>query len=207
LWHAVWCGLGDFGSERGFEWDDRAGHRFGIPIVNQKYGTDYQLTPGGRLLTNTYPPQNFYPIYPVQIQEYLDVVRDAVLTEIKSDPVWYAGIIMKRIGLTLNKFVPVRVTVGSFWVDFPFSPWLLFPYAVYVIYRREWEQAKLLVFFAPLSLVAILIYSGVGFTFLTLAHLVLFALLFCKGCLLLKSTSFREKVRERIRAANRIRIW
>ena len=44
---------------------------------------------------------------------------------------------------------------------------------------REWAQVKLLLFFLPTSLTALLVHSGLSFSYNSALHLVRFAMLTC----------------------------
>ena len=36
FWHPVFCGLGDFGTDKGYVWDDKVAYRYALPILEQR---------------------------------------------------------------------------------------------------------------------------------------------------------------------------
>src|SRR5260221_10132100 len=38
FWHPVWCGLGDFGDDKGYKWEDVTALAYARPILQQRYG-------------------------------------------------------------------------------------------------------------------------------------------------------------------------
>lgn len=79
IWVSVWEGLGDFGSDRGFSWHDRDAKR-----VLEAAGIEPFVDP--KLVT----------------QEHERFFRDRVVTATLDDPVWYAGVLARRIGSTIS---------------------------------------------------------------------------------------------------------
>ena len=120
-----------------------------------------------------------YSLKPETIPEYQLVLREKVLTDIKNDPLWYLGILLKRTNRIFNPATPVRLGLGSRFIDIPFSTWLVLAMLPCLLLVRRWEQLKLLIFYAPTSLPALLIFSFGGFTNPTAFHLVAFALISC----------------------------
>lgn len=179
LWHPVWCGLSDFDRKYGHKWSDRAAYRFAIPRVNIRFGTDYKLVPKSYLLWNFEEGNAPYRIKPETLPAYNLILRDTILHQIREDPAWYAEILGKRIVRIFSDTTPVRFGLGPNHVEFPFSAWLFFPVLAWLLVRRDWSQVKLLLFFVPTSLTALLIHSGRGFNYNTGFHLVLFAMLSC----------------------------
>jgi len=84
-WLSLWEGLADFGAERGYSWHDRDAKRF----LQRAGGTPWPS------------PREFLPSHEA-------FFRRAVLEGVRSDPLWYAGILFKRAGATvsLNKLAP-----------------------------------------------------------------------------------------------------
>lgn len=175
FWHPVWCGLGDFDERYGYAWDDRVAFRYGIPEVNRRFGTGYELSSNDYYLRDYHTPARSHRVRPETLPEYEAVLRDKVLGDIASDPLWYAGILLRRAARVLSQTTPVRLD----FVDVPFSGWLVLPAVASLLALRRWRQLLLLGFYLPTSLTALLIYSGWGIPWGSSYHLVLFALGVC----------------------------
>jgi uncharacterized membrane protein len=178
LWHSAWCGLGDFAAERGYRYDDRTAYAWGVSEVNRRFGTRYRMT-GGWELANYRTLARKNRMRPEELDLYLIVMRDRILGDIAGDPLWYAGVIARRVEAVFQETTPVRLGTGRLRFDVPFSAWLLFPVLAWLVYLRRWDQVKLLGFYLPTSLSCILVYAGFTMTFNSAFHLVLFAVLVC----------------------------
>lgn len=178
LWHSAWCGLGDFAAERGYRYDDRTAYAWGVSEVNRRFGTRYRMT-GGWELANYRTLARKNRMRPEELDLYLIVMRDRILGDIAGDPLWYAGVIARRVEAVFEETTPVRLGTGRLRFDVPFSAWLLFPVLAWLVYLRRWDQVKLLGFYLPTSLSCILVYAGFTMTFNSVFHLVLFAVLVC----------------------------
>ncbi|HPQ35805.1 MAG TPA: hypothetical protein PK563_15030 [Tenuifilaceae bacterium] len=153
FWHPVFCGLGDFDTKYGYEWDDRIAYKFAVPILREKYGINVNYS--GKYYTDDYyDDAKLYYIKFDEIPEYEQVVKEKVLGNITSDPVWYFTIIIKRIGRVLTRTIPFRY-VG----------WLLFPLILFLIFKKRWDSLKIILISLPLSATSIIIFSGSGATF------------------------------------------
>ena len=153
FWHPVFCGLGDFDKKYGYQWNDKVAYRYAVPFLNEKYGYDFTYINSNR--TNKfYDEDKLYYIKYDEIEEYEEVVKDKVLSDIQKDPFWYITIIIKRIVRTLSTTIPI-----------PYAGWLIFPLLVFLFKRKKWDYIKLLIISLPLSVTSILIYSGNGSTY------------------------------------------
>ena len=177
LWHPIWHGLADFGWHKGYRKSDRQAYAYAIPIVNERYGTEYQHQLSQYYLKNK--DEQGHRLKPETIPEYQLVLREKILTDIRDEPSWFLGVLLKRAERIFDRATPVRLGLGARFVDIPFSAWLVLPMLALLLFLRRWEQVKLLIFFSPTSLPAFLIYSGGGFTNPTAFHLAAFALLAC----------------------------
>ena len=147
--------------------------------MNARFGTSYRRNKDAFRLKNR--DESGYQLKPETIPEYQLVLREKILTDITNDPLWYLGVLRKRAEKIFDRATPVRVGLGARFVDIPFSAWLVLAMLPLLLLTRRWEQLKLLVFYAPTSLPALLVFSGRGFTNPTAFHLVGFALLVCWG--------------------------
>ena len=177
LWHAVYCGLGDFGGDRGFTWDDRAAFRWATtrdPVTNPR-PLPYTYR-DGYYLEETH--DGVHHIAPTDLPAYNRLMRDRVLDVIRADPLWYAGILLRRAGTILGQATPAALTVGVAQLRLPGIGWLLVPMVVLLCVLRRSFEVKLILFTLPLSAVALLVYSGRGTTCYGIAHLVAVAVAF-----------------------------
>lgn len=179
FWHPIWCGLGDFDTKYGYRWSDRTAYEWAIPVMNERFGTEYSRRKGSYVLDQYYTPLRKHRIKPETLPEYSQVLRDKVLHDIVNDPLWYVGILLRRAHRILTVTTPVRLGVGSHFVDVPFTGWLFLPALAALAWVRRWDQLQLLLFFLPTSLVSLLVYSKRGFTYNSAFHLALFALILC----------------------------
>ena len=174
LWHAVFCGLGDFGGDKGFAWDDRAAFRW---ATTPEATTNPRPLPyhyrGGYYLEETH--DGIHPIAPTDLPEYNRLVRDRVMSVVRADPLWYAGIVLRRIGAILGHATPAALTIGVAQLLAPGIGWLLVPILLVLGFLKRAFEVKLILFTLPLSAVALLVYSGCGMTAYGIAHLIALA--------------------------------
>jgi len=175
LWHAMFCGLGDYGGDRGFEWDDRAAFRWAVtrdPATNP-HPLPYHVTGDDYYFTETY--DGVHHIAPTDVPAYNQLVRARVLDVIRRLPLWYAGILGQRLLAVLRDASPASVTAGAWTLGVPGCGWLLVPVLLGVLWRRRRFELLLLLFTLPLSALAVLVYSGRGMTLYGIAHLLALA--------------------------------
>jgi hypothetical protein len=180
LWHPLWWGLGDLGRDKGYRSNDRSVFRWAIPRVNKRFGTRYKHQYGASQLDNYHAGGNYH-IKPETIPEYSIVLRDKIIGDVTSDPMWYVSILAKRAVRAFQGATPIRFGVGRHFVDVPFSAWLALPMLGIVLALRLWDQAALLLFYTPTSLTTVLVSSHRGFDSIASFHIVAFALLGCWG--------------------------
>ncbi len=153
FWHPVFCGLGDFDTKYGYEWNDIKAYDYAIPVLNRKY--KMKISYSRRYHTDDYYDEaKLYYKKPEELPYYEEVVKEKVLSDIKNDPVWYIEIIVKRIFRTLTKTIPVSY-IGL----------LLFPLVYILVRRKLWDWIKILVVSLPLSATSIIVHSGRGTTY------------------------------------------
>ena len=175
LWHAVYCGLGDYGADRGYGWADDLPIHWATtydPVTNPKplpYHYD-----GGPYLRETW--DGVHRIAPTDLPEYNRLVRDRVLTEILHHPGWYAWILCRRLFAIIDDATPASLSVGPLHIQILWAGWLLVPGLALLLWRRRFFETKLVLFTLPLSLVAFVVYSGKGMTYYGIAHLIVVAI-------------------------------
>ena len=181
FWHPVFIGLGDFDTKNGHRWEDTSALIYAAPILvarGIKVPTPFlaeedvgQLEPG-----NYFDDAHVYKRIPYGMEEYADVVRDKVISEIREDPMWYAGILYHRVKRTLSETNPVRISMPFGWATIPQinGLWLL-PAVLTFLFARARFFLRMALFTLPTSATAIAIYSGGGLEGHGIAHLVLTA--------------------------------
>jgi hypothetical protein len=172
-WHAIHCGLGDYGGDRGFSWDDRAAFRW----ATTRSATNPDPIPyryvSGYYLEATH--DGVHRVAPTDLPEYNRRVRDRVLDQIRREPLWYLGILLRRSLAILRDATPASLSAGPVTLAVPGAGWLLIPVLAFAAWRRHRLHAALILFTLPLSALALIVYSGRGMTFYGIAHLVALA--------------------------------
>ena len=164
LWHPVWCGLGDFDGKYGYEWNDMKAVQYAQPILQAKYHLDFNmLSYAGS--GEYYDAARHYPKRIYDLDEYRTILRDKVLHDISHDPLWYAGILTRRLIRSLFDTTPVRVSTGVHWVPMPFHGLMLLGVVAFLSAFRKWEWLALTWFTLPTALPALLVYSGRGMSY------------------------------------------
>jgi hypothetical protein len=179
VWHPIWCGLGDFGEDKGYRWDDRVAAQYALPLLASKYGVEVpKWDPSSYVIADTFvdPGKRYYQV-PFLLPHYTDVVRDKVLADIKGDPLWYFGVLLRRAWRVLAETTPLSIAVGAYAVRIPFHGLFALAIAVFALAKRRRALALSFVFLLPLSTTAIAIYSGGGVPNYGCYHLVPAALL------------------------------
>jgi hypothetical protein len=168
FWHTVWCGLGDFDTKHGYQWNDLAAYAYAEPILESKYhlkipprDTYYYLA--------SWDDAGKYPKRPEYFDEYNQVVRDKVLADIAKDPVWYIEILARRTYQVLAEVPSLQLHLGfaRLHVQFPPTVWLGLGLIVplVLVYLKRWELLKLMAFCLPLMAPPLLIFSKGGMAY------------------------------------------
>jgi hypothetical protein len=174
FWHAVCCGLGDYGEDRGFSWDDELLFEWATtrdPSTNPN-PLPYHYE-DGYYFEETY--DGIHHIAPTDLPEYNRLVRTRVLSAIRGHPLWYAGILWQRVLAIQREATPAALSLGSRTLAVPGAGWLSAPVLLFAVWRRKYFHAMLILFVLPLSAVALLVYSAKGMTSYGIAHLIALA--------------------------------
>ncbi len=149
FWHPVFCGLGDFDTKYGYKWNDTVAYNYAIPVLKKKYGLDLKYDGHKYYLDEYYDKDSLYYKKFDDYDEYEEVVKEKVLSDIKNNPLWYINILIKRI---------IRI----FTVTLPFNAmgWISLIFAIWLWKRKEWSHLILLTSSLPLSIISFAIYSG-----------------------------------------------
>ena len=173
FWHAIACGLGDFGGAYGYRWDDRAAFAWATTRSAQNPRPLAHHWSHGYFLDETY--DGVHPIAPTDLPEYNALMRKRVLSDIGRDPAWYAGVLGQRVLAVLRDATPAALSIGSRTYAIPGAGWLLLPVLAFTILRRRDYHTRLILYLLPLSAVALVVYSGRGATYYGVAHLIALA--------------------------------
>ena len=177
FWHPVYCGLGDYDTEKGYKWHDTVPYTYAIPVLKEKYGIDLAYS-GKYYIDEYYDDEEWYYKKFDEIPEYEEVVKEKVLADIKSDFGWYAMIVIKRIGGFFNNTSPVHLNFANFRIWIPWIGWLVLP-ILFLLWRiKAGFELKLLLFTLPMAASSIIIYGGGNSTYNSIFHLIGLALLF-----------------------------
>jgi hypothetical protein len=147
FWHPVFCGLGDFGREKGYAWDDRVAYRYALPILNERYGFDLKYREGYALDMPADSMGAYYAKMDV-VPHYESVVREKILKDVGGDPLWYLGILLRRILRMLIHTAPL-----------PCMGFLSAPFIWLAWKRRDRPAVQVFLFSLAASLSSFLIYS------------------------------------------------
>ncbi len=194
FWHPFWCGLGDFGQDRGYEWEDGVASERAMTLLKRQQEENGgaplpELTTSywGPILDESWDPYQRYYKVPFELPGYDEALRNDLLSDIAEHPLWYARILGKRSWRILTQLPRLQIAVGKAWVAFPdlyasFLPrgsWglLLIPSVVWFWRCGSYFYLKLIFLVLPTSLTALLIYSGGNTPMYSLFHIVLAAAL------------------------------
>ncbi len=193
FWHALWCGLGDFDRKYGYEWSDVKAFSYAWPILQRRgfVPRGYPLTaPDECCDTLTFGVYwdvgRQYARTPQELPEYIEIMRDKVLRDIRSDPLWYTSILVKRAERIITESTPPSLAAGNGWsISLPGRAvwgWLAVAVAFVLLWLRDWRRLKTVAFSLPLAGTAILVYSDHGIALYNIAHLIAFAVLVTAAC-------------------------
>lgn len=186
FWHPVFCGLGDFDTKYGYQWDDIYAYKYALPIMKNKYELDLKYTPGKYGLDEYYDRDKKYYKKLDFYQEYEDIMRDRVLHDIKKDPKWYFHILYKRARRILSETSQVFLSWKTEKLPITFTGYMAAALAVLLLVFRQRALAAIILFSLPISASTFIIYSGEGATYSAIYHLLALAVL----ALLIKELPF-----------------
>jgi hypothetical protein len=174
VWFPIWCGLGDYGEDRGFYWLDNRAHAYAKRVLKEKYKLEFPswhdhawVLPGEFL-----DEKRRYPKLPYSVPHYFEIIRDKVLGEIRADPLWYLGVLGKRGKAILTEMPDVKVALGPRYHLWLPSPWFLYPaMLLLMLATRNRFYSQLLCFTLPLSVPALIIYSKGGMIYTSTYYL------------------------------------
>jgi hypothetical protein len=184
FWHAIWCGLSDFDTTHGYAWSDSAALAYAQPVLEARYGEQLPWWWGvrgkddhERTADDYLDADHVYYQIPFRAPHYEEVMRDKVLGDIAHDPIWFAGILSRRVLRLFTETTRPQLTLSTAAaLPLPFSGLLVAPLALAAGYFRRWTDLKILMFSFAVSLPVLLVFSGRGMTDYSAFHLCALAL-------------------------------
>lgn len=185
FWHAVFCGLGDYGQDRGYAWDDRVAGAFVAPRLRERHGIEIRQAAVKGWNPYVFAYREGGEVMNVEAEllpEYAAIVREKILDDVLGSPLWYAGILARRVSRVLVETEPLEVRLGVVRASIAVHGWILLTVAaaLAVAFRMRWFLPLLVFTLAP-SASAIMMYSGHGATSQSIYHFLCAA--FAAACL------------------------
>ena len=156
FWHPFYIGLSDFDDKYGIQWSDKMAY---------DKAEKYLMTVNPEKFT-TLPNIEMWSVQP----EYNAFIRSEIIKLISHDPLWYARIVLKRVGALFGRAAPLGLQIGPHFYKLPFSGWLFFPILAYLIWKKDVNMLTVAIFPLTLSLPIILIHASRGITNMSLYH-------------------------------------
>ncbi len=175
VWHPIYMGLGDYGYQRGYLWDDRKAFSYVIPRLRVENHQAYPYNSSFYYLDETYDPERWYRVYPVDLPGYDRVLREKVFKEIRNEPGWYLSILFQRLVHILNSTSRSDFSAGLQWIPFGFSGWWMLPTVLMLLLWRKWFLVAVIAFTFPLGATALFVYAGRGTSLYNIFHLMTLA--------------------------------
>lgn len=136
-----------------------------IKTIYLKDHSDFEQI--GCCKTNTFADSK--GLYYQRMQEQQDFINAGTqyfLSLVKSDPLWYFGILWNRVIATFSDQAPVELNIFGFELfRIPYHWSWFFIILVFLIFDRTRLYLKMILFFAPLSFVAILVSFRLGLNY------------------------------------------
>lgn len=171
FWHPVFVGLGDFDTKYGFKLHDTVAYKYALPILKEKYHLSFHMK-GKYTLQEYYDDKNKYYKKLEEYPQYEAVMKDKVISTIKSDPLWYLNILAKRINLVFADTSPIQIKIGHHAFSLSILNLFFIPVLLLLIWLRQWFYVRLLVFSLPLAASSIIMFATENSTFNSIFHLI-----------------------------------
>lgn len=180
FWHPVWCGLGDFDEKYGYEWEDYKAIRY-FESTMRKRNPNFKAPNAASFITYSgdqtvfWDEEKKYYKTPALMPEYPIILRNKILSDIKNDPLWYVGIIFKRLRRAATEIPPVKWQHGKFGINIPYHWSIGLLIILLMLWNKQWYYLKIISFVLPLSTTAIFIFSGNGMVNYNIYHVMISA--------------------------------
>ena len=163
FWHPLWCGLGDFDRKYGHCWNDIVAAHRTVPELIEQTGIPFKWPvpfPEGCSIMDE---NGLYVITPYEQPEHERILRNEVLHRLRTDPFWYAEILLKRVRFLFTSTPPPSLKVGPYHIRLPLWGGLFFVLAlVWAWFKRDGFALRLLLFSTPMAATALGIYALKG---------------------------------------------
>lgn len=184
IWHPIFCGLGDYGEDKGYKWDDLVAYRYALPQMRRILGDpdlwksfSPENNPAGVL--SSYYTDTYYDsakIYRMKLEDlpvYEQVLKNKVIADIKEDPVWYLTILWKRIRYYFDRTTGLDLSLfgKSMHFEFKMLGWMILISVILGLLLRDGMYLKLTLISMCLAAPGILIYSGGNIRYYSIAHI------------------------------------
>lgn len=197
FWHPVFCGLGDFAPELGYEWNDFVAFEYGLSKLRQtdpglwptfpgKAGTGNQAA---YFMDTSWDAAGLYEKKLEDDPRYEPVLREKILADVKAHPLTFVKVYASRLARVLWDTSGVQLNVPHLFplsLNFPGFGLVALPALWLARRRRDGLAVRAILFSVPLLATALAINSDLGtqyysvyavFSFLVLAGYAVEALL------------------------------
>jgi hypothetical protein len=176
FWHPIYCGLGDYDTKYGHVLHDSAVYNYALPILREQTGKELKY-PGRTIyeMAEYYDTDSLYYMKVETIEGFDEIVKNKFIEVISNDPIWYAGIVTKRIRDFFFQLSPIGITLNNKVLELPFSGLFFIMLILLLFYLKEFEWLKMLAFTLPLGTSVVLIYSAYNNSYQSIFHLFTFA--------------------------------
>ena len=180
FWHPFYCGLGDFGQDRGYAWNDFNAYAYALPILRQRLNNPSLWESFGQkagldsyFMDETFDEAKRYPKKLEDIPGYEDILRDKVISDIAGDPLWYLKILLRRTGVLLFDTNGLQLSIPRYYLDLQLPVLGLATVAAAVVagFRRHPEILFLILASLSVALPTIVISSMLKTQFYSIAHI------------------------------------
>ncbi len=175
VWHPIFMGLGDYGYDRGYRWDDRVAFSYALPRLRDQDHKPYPYPEQYFYLDDTYDSEGWYRVYPADLPGYDRILQAKVLQDVRDHRSWYLNVLYRRLRRVLSATTPLSLSCGYKWWSMDFSGMWALPTLLLLICLRKWFLAGVIAFTLPLSATAIMIYAFRGTPRFNIFHLMTFA--------------------------------
>lgn len=159
FWHPIYCGLGDFDTKYGHVLHDTAVYNYALPILRIQTGDSLRY-PGRTKyeMAEYYDKDSLYYKKVETIPGYDKLIKEKFISDIIDDPLWYTGIITKRIVKFLFNLSPLGISIYKYAIPIPFHGIIFLLLLTLLLAKRQWFWVKILVFTMPLGISVIAIF-------------------------------------------------
>ena len=184
LWHSIFCGLGDYGRGKGYQWNDFTAYAFALPKLREKLGQEnlwssFDPNPKNKVLSHYFMDESYddLGLYRKKLEDidgYNEVLKKKIISDIVADPVWFLRILTKRSIEFLKNTNGLQIFIGKFRLDvnFSFLGLTILIGLIIAIKKKQNEIAFLIIILTGAGLGAIAIFSGNNARYYNYGHII-----------------------------------